>query len=119
MLTQFEFEESRDRERTSFANLEETLSRAEDVFASATSLAGDQAWTEWQHLPEAAKIAESEFRDAAAKRIERRATSDFVENTDAELSLAFHRWNVILQQLLENSRTALISRIAAEVQHLR
>jgi uncharacterized membrane protein YccC len=37
-LTQFEFEESPDRDRTSFENLEETLSRAEEIFASAKSL---------------------------------------------------------------------------------
>jgi uncharacterized membrane protein YccC len=37
-LTQFEFEESPDYERTSLENLEETLSRAEKIFASATSL---------------------------------------------------------------------------------
>src|SRR5262245_2876305 len=37
-LTQFEFEESPDHERTSLENLEETLSRAEEIFASATSL---------------------------------------------------------------------------------
>jgi len=37
-LTQFEFEESPDRDRTSLENLEETLSRAEEIFASAKSL---------------------------------------------------------------------------------
>src|SRR5215813_5031538 len=37
-LTQFEFEESPDHERTSLETLEETLSRAEEIFASATSL---------------------------------------------------------------------------------
>ena len=36
-LTRFEFEESPDRDRTSLQSLEETLSRAEDVFASAKS----------------------------------------------------------------------------------
>ena len=42
-LTQFEFEESPDRDRTSLENLEETLSRAEEIFASAKSLAlGDE-----------------------------------------------------------------------------
>src|SRR4029079_7103306 len=47
-LTEFEFEESPDRERTSLGNLEGTLSRAENVFVAATSLANDQAWNEWQ-----------------------------------------------------------------------
>src|SRR6185437_1073924 len=37
-LTQFEFEESPDRDRTSLENLEKTLSRAEEIFASAKSL---------------------------------------------------------------------------------
>jgi Aluminium activated malate transporter len=37
-LTQFEFEESPGGERTSLQNLEETLSRAEEIFASAKSL---------------------------------------------------------------------------------
>jgi uncharacterized membrane protein YccC len=37
-LTQFEFEESPDRDRTSLENVEETLSRAEEIFASAKSL---------------------------------------------------------------------------------
>jgi hypothetical protein len=42
-LTQFEFEESPDRERSSLENLEETLSRAEDIFASAKSLVRGEA----------------------------------------------------------------------------
>jgi hypothetical protein len=37
-LTQFEFEESPSSKRTSLENLEETLSRAEEIFASAKSL---------------------------------------------------------------------------------
>ena len=37
-LTQFEFEESPDHERTSLETLEETLSRSEQIFASAKSL---------------------------------------------------------------------------------
>jgi uncharacterized membrane protein YccC len=42
-LTQFEFEESPSSEQTSLENLEETLSRAEEIFASAKSLVqGDQ-----------------------------------------------------------------------------
>jgi uncharacterized membrane protein YccC len=38
VLTQFEFEESPDRDRTSLENLKETLSRAGEIFASAKSL---------------------------------------------------------------------------------
>jgi uncharacterized membrane protein YccC len=41
VLTQFEFEESPDRERTSLENLKDTLSRAEEIFVSAKSLARD------------------------------------------------------------------------------
>src|SRR4029077_19938564 len=37
-LTQFEFEESPSNEQTSLENLEESLSRAEEIFASAKSL---------------------------------------------------------------------------------
>jgi multidrug resistance protein MdtO len=42
-LMQFEFEESPDRDRTSLETLEETLSRAEQIFASAKSLEPDDA----------------------------------------------------------------------------
>src|SRR5881396_1671359 len=69
-LTQFEIEDSRQGDRTSLGNLKTTLSRAEEVFVSATSLASEQAWDEWQQLPPAARTAESELRHAAAKRIE-------------------------------------------------
>ncbi len=60
-LTEFEFEESPDRERTSLGNLEGTLSRAENVFVAATSLANDQAWNEWQQLPAAAKLRRASY----------------------------------------------------------
>ena len=49
-LTEFEIEESPDRDRTSLGDLESTLSRAEEVFVAATSLANEQAWNEWQQL---------------------------------------------------------------------
>jgi uncharacterized membrane protein YccC len=118
-LTQFEFEESPSQERTSLGNLETTLSRAEHIFVSATSLASEQAWDEWQQLPPAAKIAESELRKLAAKRIERAVTSGLGTDSDADLPRAFDAWNETVQQLRsQNSRTALVSRIAAEVQHL-
>jgi uncharacterized membrane protein YccC len=118
-LTRFEFEHYRDSDWASLGGLETTVSRAEDVFAGVNALASDQAWNEWQLLPLAAKTAESELRNVAAKRIERVITSDVVENTDTEVSRALDRWNATVQQLrLENSRTALISTIAAEVRHL-
>ena len=89
------------------------------MFAAVTAFASEQAWTEWQQLPTAAKIAESELRTIVAIRIERDALSDGDQNADAELSRAFDRWNAAVQQVrLENSRTALISQIVEKVQHL-
>jgi uncharacterized membrane protein YccC len=118
-LTQFEFEESPDRERTSLGNLESMLSRAEHVFAPATSLTSDSAWDEWQQLPPAARIAESELRNAAAKRIEDATTNDPAKHLDdANLSIALTRWNETVVRPAPDSRTALVSQIAAEVQHL-
>jgi uncharacterized membrane protein YccC len=116
-LTQFEFEESPDREQTSLGNLESTLSRAEEVFGVATSLGSERAWDEWQQLTPAAKIAESELRDVAAKRIERVAASDELQDAGANLSTAFARWTETMQALhVKNSRVALVSQIVTEVQ---
>jgi uncharacterized membrane protein YccC len=118
-LTQFEFEESPDRDRTSLGDLESTLSRAEEVFVAATSLANDQAWNEWQQLPPAARIAESELRNAAAKRIEDATTSGTGKDIDdANLSIALTRWDETVVRPAAESRTARVSEIAAEVQHL-
>jgi hypothetical protein len=98
-------------------NLESTLSHAEHVFIAATSLEGEQAWDEWQQLPPAAQTAESELRDVAAKRIERAAASDELEDADANLSTAFARWTETMQTLqVKNSRVALVSQIVTEVQ---
>jgi uncharacterized membrane protein YccC len=116
-LTTFELQESPNRDRTSLGNLEETLSRAEEVFDVAASLANDQAWNEWQQLPAAAQIAESDLRDAAAKRIERATASDELEDDGANLSTAFARWTETMQALqVKNSRLALVSQIVTEVQ---
>jgi uncharacterized membrane protein YccC len=116
-LTQFEFEESPDREQTSLGDLESTLSRAEDVFGVATSLTSDRAWDDWQQLTPAAKNAESVLRDVTAKRIERAVNHDSPEETDANLSIAFARWTEITQALqLKNSRVGLVSQIVTEVQ---
>jgi uncharacterized membrane protein YccC len=118
-LTTFEFEESPNRDRTSLGNLEETLSRAEDVFVVATSLVSGEALASWQQFPVAAQIGESNLRNVAAKRVERAADSNVVENTETEFSEALHVWNETVQQShSENSRKALVSQIAAEVQHL-
>jgi len=119
-LTQFEFEESPDRDRTSLGDLESTLSRAEEVFVAATSLANDQAWNEWQQLPAAAKTAESELRSVAAKRIERVAASDEREDAGANLSTAFARWTETMQALqMKSSRVGLVSQLVTEVQQLK
>jgi multidrug resistance protein MdtO len=116
-LTTFEFEESPNRDRTSLGNLEETLSRAEEVFGVATSLVSDEALASWQQLPTAAQIAESDLRDAAAKRIERAAASDEREDAGANLSTAFARWTERMQALqVKDSRVALVSQIVTEVQ---
>jgi uncharacterized membrane protein YccC len=118
-LTQFEFEESSSLDRTSLANLETTLSRAEQVFVPATSLAGDQAFDEWQQLPAAVQIAESELRNAAAKRIEDAITDESPKDLDdANLSIALTRWNETVVRPAPDNRTALVSQIAAEVQSL-
>src|SRR5438132_2582730 len=119
-LTQFEFEESPDRDRTSLGNLESTLSRAEEVFVAASSLVGDEALATWQQLPAAAKTAESELRDVAAKRIERVAASDEREDAGANLSTAFARWTETMQALqMNSSRVGLVSQLVTEVQQLK
>jgi uncharacterized membrane protein YccC len=118
-LTQFDLEESPDSDRTALRNLENTLSHAEDVFLAATSLAGDQAWNEWQTLPAAAQIAESELRNVVAKRIDRVAAGDVGNNTNADLSRALNEWNESLHQSpAENNRSAAVFQIASGVQHL-
>jgi uncharacterized membrane protein YccC len=118
-LTTFEFEESPDRDRTALGNLEETLSRAQDMFGVATSLVSDEALVSWQQLPAAAQIAESELRNVAAKRVERAASGQVAEDADTDPSIAFGTWNETVRQLpLKNSRSALVSQIAAQVQHL-
>ena len=119
-LTQFEFEESPDSDRTSLGNLETTLARAKHVFTLATSLTSDSAWDQWQQLPAAAKTAECELRRVAAKRIENatiNATAKHIDNAD--LSTVLRRWNeTLLPSASGSRRTALVSQIAAEVQHL-
>src|SRR6266404_311498 len=79
-LTAFEFEESPGGGRMAVENTESTLSRAERPFVTATSLFSDHALDEWQQLPPAARIAESELRNAVAKRVEHVATSDTLED---------------------------------------
>jgi hypothetical protein len=118
-LTSFELEDDPTREQNSLGTLKTTLSHAENVFAAATSLAEEQSWHEWQELSSAAKIAESGLRTVVAKRVERAADSDIVENTETGFSEALYVWNETVQQShSENSRKALMSQIAAEVQHL-
>jgi multidrug resistance protein MdtO len=118
-LTAFEFDESPDRDRSALHDLESTQSHAEDVFAAATSLTSDEGWNEWQQLPPPAKIAESELRRIAAKQIERGASGDVAQHSDADLSRAFHAWHETVQpSASENSRNALVSRIVAGAEDL-
>ena len=118
-LTQFESEESPNGERTSLRNLESTLSRTENVFAAASSLVGDEALATWQRLPADLQMTESALRSAAANRIEQAVAPIASENRDADFVLAFRRWNQGVMQLKgTNIRTARVSEIAAEVQHL-
>jgi len=118
-LTTSELEESPNRDRTSLGDLESTLSHAEDVFTAATLLASEQAWNEWQQLSPDTKIAESELRNAAAKRIEDATTNYPAKDLDrANLSIALTRWNETMVRPAPHSRTALVSRIVDEVQSL-
>jgi hypothetical protein len=99
--------------------LESTLSRTENVFAAATSLASEQAWDEWQQLPSGARIAESELRNAAAKRIEDAAISSTKKDIDiTNLSIALTRWNETMVRPAPDIRTKRVSEIVAEVQNL-
>src|SRR5213593_210501 len=84
-LTQFEFEESPNGDRTSLGNLESTLSHAENVFAAASSLVGDEALATWQQLPADAQAAESKLRNVVAKRVDH----DSPEDAGSNLSTAF------------------------------
>ena len=94
-----------------------TLSRAEHMLDLATSLSTDSAWTEWEQLPPDVQHAESELRNAIAKRVERAAASHELEDVGANLSTAFARWTETMQALqVKNSRVALVSQIVTEVQ---
>jgi hypothetical protein len=118
-LTAFEFEESLGGDRIAVENTENTLSCAERLFVAATGLVSDHALDEWQQLPPAARTAESELRNAAAKRIEDATTNDPAKDLDdANLSIARTRWNETKVRPARDSRTAPVSQIAAEVQHL-
>src|SRR6266700_2503526 len=116
-LTGFEIGKPQAGDRVSLGNLEATLSRAEHMLYLATSLTTDSGWTEWQQLPPDAQHAESELRNAIAKRVERAAASDELEDAGANLSIAFARCTETIQALqLKNSRVALVSQIVTEVQ---
>src|SRR2546430_9907169 len=116
-LTGFEIGEPQAGDRVSLGNLEAALSRAEHMLNLATSLTTDSAWTEWQQLPPDAQHAESELRNAIAKRVERAAAGDEREDAGADLSTAFARWTETMQALQpKNSRVGLVSQIVTEVQ---
>jgi hypothetical protein len=116
-LTGFEIGEPQAGDPVSLGNLDATLSRAKHMLDLATSLTTDSAWTEWQQLPPDAQHAESELRNVVAKRVERAAASDELEDAGANLSTAFARWTETMQALqVKNSRVALVSQIVTEVQ---
>jgi len=119
-LTVFELEESPGSDRISVENTGSTLSRAERLFVTASSLGSGLALDEWQQLQPAARIAESELRNAAAKRIEDATTTEPAKHIDdANLSFALSRWNkTVVQPAPRSGRTALLSQMAAEVQSI-
>jgi uncharacterized membrane protein YccC len=114
-LAAFETDEPRARESISLGSLKNRLLHAERVLALATSLNRDAAWQEWHQMPPPAQEAESELRNAVARRIEGVANGVSAEDADANLSLAFARWTEIMPRLsLEGIRIELVSRIATE-----
>src|SRR3954451_12805497 len=114
-LTESEFEESPAGGRSAVESTERALSRAERVFVTASSLFSDHALDEWQQLPQTARIAESELRNAFAKRIERVAASDELEDAGGNFSTAFARWTETVQALqVKNSRAALVSQLVTK-----
>src|SRR4051812_1993640 len=114
-LTESEFEESPAGGRRAVESTQGTLSRAERVFVTATSLVNDHALDEWQQLPRTARIAESELRNAFAKRIERVAAGDELEDAGGNFSTAFARWTETMQALqVKNSRAALVSELVTK-----
>jgi hypothetical protein len=119
-LTVFEFEESLNGGRVGVENTRSTLSHVERVFVPVTSLVSDHAMDEWQQLPPAARIAESELRNVVARRVEHVATSDMLEDADPNLSVPFDRWTETMQALqVKNSRVGLVSQLVTEVQQLK
>jgi uncharacterized membrane protein YccC len=118
-LTGFEIDEPRPGGSVSSGHLETILPRVEHVSALATSLTSDSAWQEWQQMPSDAQAAESELRNAVARRFERAANGERAGDADADLPLAFARWTETTQRLsLEGSRITLVSQIATEAQYL-
>ncbi len=120
-LTRFEFENSREGDRASLGNLKTTLSGAERVFSTATSLVSAYALNGWRQLPSVEKNAESELRSAASKRIERAATTAASKDDLDDFAIALDRWQQSIADLPKtdkNRRTDLLSQIAAEVEQL-
>ena len=118
-LMSLESNEPRLRESISSGDLEAMLSGAERMSALATWLASDSGWQEWQQMPPEAQAAESELRNAIARRIEHAAPHEDARDADANLSQAFARWTETIQQLsLEGGRISRISQMTAEARHL-
>jgi uncharacterized membrane protein YccC len=118
-VASLEINAPRVRESVPPGHLQTMLSRAEHILALATSLTGDAALQEWQRLPPEAQTAESELRNAIARRFEHAATGVVAAEADANLSTAFTRCTETTQRpSLEGSRIGLISQIADKARHL-
>ena len=120
-LANFELDESPARDQISTRDIETILALAEDIFVPASSLASDGEWNEWLDLPSEAQLAESQLRNAAAKRIKRAATIAASKDRGDDFAIALDRWNQAVAHLPaseKNRRTALLSQIAAEVEQV-
>jgi hypothetical protein len=85
----------------------------------ATSLTTDSAWTQWQQQTPDAQHAESELRNAAAKRIERAARLTIPKDGDDNFQAALGKWNEAVAHLPEahkSSRAGFVSQIVAEIE---
>jgi hypothetical protein len=79
----------------------------------------ERARDEWQQLTPAAKIAESELRDFAAKRIGQAAQNTISKDGDDDFQAALGKWNegvVHLPEAHKSSRAGFVSQIVAEIE---
>ena len=70
-------------------------------------------------MPPDGQQAESELRNAVARRLESAADGPGTREADVNLSTALARWTEKIQQLsLEGTRIAVVSQVAAVAQQL-